>query len=223
MVKKLSTRRTLKPIRILIVDDFPIVRRGLRSLLSIYSDFEIVAEAEAAARALELATQDAPDVALIDIGLPDMSGIDLARELAGVSPETRTIILSRYDDEEHLTRAIQAGAYAYLRKSDADETLVSAIHAVHRGERLISPELLTRVLEEFAELRQNQIQQQFGLDEQDVLVLKMIVAGATNDEICNKLNWSKATIKRHIQHIFEKFGVASRTEAAAEAVRRGLI
>src|SRR5919199_4042833 len=107
MLKKAASRQDGQAIRILIVDDFPIVRRGLRSLLSIYSDFEIDGEAEAAAHALELAMHDAPDVALIDIGLPDMSGIELARELARESPQTRTIILSRYDDEDHLTRAIQ--------------------------------------------------------------------------------------------------------------------
>lgn len=214
---------TRQPIRILIVDDHPVVRQGLHSLLSNHADLQIVAEAEQAQQALAIAKQDPPDVVLLDIRLPGVNGIEAARQLYRECPQTRVIMLTSYDDDEYLVGALEAGARAYLLKSVSDETLVWTIRAVHRGERLISPELLDRVLHQFAQVRHQQIQQEVGLSDQDVEVLRMVAAGASNEEIGKRLGWSTASIKRKVQHIFDTLGVTTRAQAAAEAVRRGLV
>ena len=212
-----------QPIRILIVDDHPIVRQGLHSLLSNHADLQIIAEAAQAQQALAIAKQDPPDVVLLDIRLPGVNGIEAARQLYRECPQTRVIMLTSYDDDEYLVGALEAGARAYLLKSVSDETLVWTIRAVHRGERLISPELLDRVLHQFAQVRHQQIQQEVGLSDQDVEVLRMVAAGASNEEIGKRLGWSIASIKRKVQHIFDTLGVTTRAQAAAEAVRRGLV
>jgi two-component system response regulator DevR len=211
------------PIRILVVDDHPVVRQGLRSLLSGHSDLQIVAEASHAQEALAAARQESPDVVLLDIRLPGATGVEVARQLQRDFPDMHLIMLTSYDDDEYLVGAMQAGAQAYLLKSVSDETLVWTIRAVSRGERLISPELLDRMLRQFAQVRYHQIQQEAGLSDQDLQVLHRVVAGASNDEIARELGWSKASIKRKVQHIFDQLGVMSRTQAAAEAVRRGLV
>ncbi len=211
------------PIRILVVDDHPVVRQGLRSLLSGHPDLQIVAEAGHAHDALAAARQESPDVVLLDIRLPGVTGVEVARQLQRDFPEMHLIMLTSYDDDEYLIGAMQAGAQAYLLKSVSDETLVWTIRAVYRGERLISPELLDRMLRQFAQVRTHQIQQEAGLSDQDLQVLQRVVAGASNDEIARELGWSKASIKRKVQHIFDQLGVMTRTQAAAEAVRRGLV
>lgn len=212
-----------RPIRILVVDDHPVVRQGLRSLLSNHPDLQIIGEADHAQQALDLARREQPDVALLDIRLPGMTGIEVARRLRQDCPETRIIMLTSYDDDEYLIGALEADVQAYLLKSVSDETLVWTIRSVHRGERLISPEVLDRVLHQFAQVRHHQIQQEVGLSDQDIQVLRRVAAGASNDQIGRELGWSKASIKRKVQHIFDQLGVTTRAQAAAEAVRRGLI
>ncbi|HLW03270.1 MAG TPA: response regulator transcription factor [Ktedonobacterales bacterium] len=212
-----------RPIRILIVDDHPVVRQGLRSLLSNHADLQIIAEAGQAQEAFAAVKQDSPDIVLLDIRLPGMTGIEVARQIHRDYPHIRIIMLTSYDDDEYLVGALQAEAQAYLLKSVSDETLVWTIRAVHRGERLISPELLERMLRQFAQVRYQQIQQEVGLSDQDIQVLQRVAAGASNEEIAKELGWSRASIKRKVQHIFDQLGVMTRAQAAAEAVRRGLV
>lgn len=212
-----------QPIRILVVDDHPVVRQDLRSLLSNHPDLQIIGEAAHAQQALDMARREYPDVVLLDIRLPGMTGIEVARRLRQDCPETRIIMLTSYDDDEYLIGALEADVQAYLLKSVSDDTLVWTIRTVHRGERLISPEVLDRVLHQFAQVRRHQIQQEVGLSDQDIQVLRRVAAGASNDEIGRELGWSKASIKRKVQHIFDQLGVTTRAQAAAEAVRRGLI
>ncbi len=212
-----------RPIRILIVDDHPVVRQGLRSLLSNHADLQIVAEAGQAQQALAAVKQENPDIVLLDIRLPGMTGLEVARQMHREHPHIRIIMLTSYDDDEYLVGALQADAQAYLLKSVSDETLVWTIRAVHRGERLISPELLDRMLRQFAQVRYQQIQQEVGLSDQDIQVLQRVAAGASNEEIAKELGWSRASIKRKVQHIFDQLGVMTRAQAAAEAVRRGLV
>jgi two-component system response regulator DevR len=212
-----------QPIRILVVDDHPVVRQGLRSLLSNHPDLQIIGEAAHAQQALDMARREYPDVVLLDIRLPGVTGIEVARRLRQDCPETRIIMLTSYDDDEYLIGALEADVQAYLLKSVSDDTLVWTIRTVHRGERLISPEVLDRVLHQFAQVRRHQIQQEVGLSDQDIQVLRRLAAGASNDEIGRELGWSKASIKRKVQHIFDQLGVTTRAQAAAEAVRRGLI
>lgn len=211
------------PIHVVVVDDHPIVRQGLRSLLSSYPDLEIVGEAGTFGEAADLVRREQPDVVLIDIRLPDANGIKLARRLRDDMPRTRTIILTSYDDDEYLSGAVEAGADGYLLKSASDDMLVSAIRSVHQGERLLSPELLDHVLEEFAASRRMLVQKELGLTDEEIRVLRLVADGASNDEIADALNWSKSSIKRKLQYIFEQLEVTGRAHAAAEAVRRGLI
>ncbi|HEU5368023.1 MAG TPA: response regulator transcription factor [Ktedonobacterales bacterium] len=212
-----------QPIRILIVDDHPVVRQGLRSLLSNHPDLQIIAEAGHAQQAFAAVKQENPDIVLLDIRLPGMTGIEVARQMHREYPHIRIIILTSYDDDEYLVGALQAEAQAYLLKSVSDETLVWTIRAVHRGERLISPELLDRMLRQFAHVRYQQVKQEVGLSDQDIQVLQRMAAGASNEEIARELGWSRASIKRKVQHIFDQLGVMTRAQAAAEAVRRGLV
>lgn len=212
-----------QPIRILVVDDHPIVRQGVRSLLSTYPDVQIVAEADNPRHALEAALHHRPDVVLLDIRLPGATGIEVTRRLRESLPHVRIILLTSYDDDEYLIGAVQAGAHGYLLKSVSDDMLLWAIRAVHRGERLLSPDLLDRVLRQFAESRRSQIQGEIGLGDEDIRVLHMLADGASNDTIGVALNWSKTSVKRKVQHIFDRLGVTTRAQAAAEAVRRGLI
>jgi two-component system response regulator DevR len=212
-----------QPIRILIVDDHPVVRQGLRSLLSNHPDLQIIAEAGHAQQAFAAVKQENPDIVLLDIRLPGMTGIEVARQMRREYPHIRIIMLTSYDDDEYLIGATQAEAQAYLLKSVSDETLVWTIRAVHRGERLISPELLDRMLRQFAQVRYQQVKQEVGLSDQDIQVLQRVAAGASNEEIARELGWSRASIKRKVQHIFDQLGVMTRAQAAAEAVRRGLV
>ena len=211
------------PIRILIVDDHPVVRQGLRSLLSNHADLFIVGEADHARVVPDLVRHTMPDVVLLDIRLPGMNGIELAKLLHQEFPQIHLIVLTNYDDDVYLIGAMEAGAQAYLLKSVSDDTLVMTIHAVQRGERLISPEMLSRVLDQFAQLRQNQVQQEIGLTDLDIQILRRLADGVSNDEIGRELGWSTASIKRKVQHIFDQLGVTTRPQAAAEAVRRHLI
>jgi DNA-binding NarL/FixJ family response regulator len=212
-----------KPIRILVIDDHPVVRQGLRSLLSNHADLQIVAEADNLTQALEATLQHRPHVVLLDIRLPGTTGIEVARKLHQAHPQARILVLTSYDDDEYLLGALEAGADGYLLKNVSDEGLVEAIHAVHRGERLISPALVDRMLRQFAEVRHSQVQSEAGLSNEDIAMLRMVAAGASNEEIAAALCCSTTSAKRKAQAIFEKLGATTRTQAAVEAVRRGLI
>lgn len=199
-----------EPIRILVVDDHPIVRQGLRSLLANYPDLLIVGEAEQLRQAVETAQARQPDVVLLDIRLADTTGIEVARALHREVPNARVIMLTSYDNDEYLVDALQAGAIGYLLKSVSDDRLVSAIRAAYQGDRLINPSLLNHVLQQFAEMRHSQARQEIGLSDEDIRVLGLIAGGASNEEIVAALNWSTASVKRKLQHIFESLGVGGR-------------
>jgi DNA-binding NarL/FixJ family response regulator len=211
-----------RPIRILVVDDHPIVRQGLRSLLSAYSDLRIVAEAGSPQEAIQAAVRYKPDVVLLDVRLPGATGVEVARQLQHECPSANVILLTSFDDDEILHGALEVGVRGYLLKSVSDDMIVWSIRAVYRGERLISPEMMDRMLSQFSQMRASQIQAEVGLSEQDVEVLRRLAAGASNDEIGLELGWSKASVKRKVQHIFDQLRVTTRAQAAAEAVRRGL-
>lgn len=211
-----------RPIRILVVDDHPIVREGLRSLLSAYSDLRIVAEAGSPQEAIKAAVRYRPDVVLLDVRLPGATGVEVARQMRHDCPTANVILLTSFDDDEILRGALEVGVRGYLLKSVSDDMIVWSIRAVYRGERLISPEMMDRMLSQFSQMRAAQIQAEVGLSEQDVEVLRRMTAGASNDEIGLELGWSKASVKRKVQHIFDQLGVTTRAQAAAEAVRRGL-
>ncbi len=216
-------REARKPIRVLIVDDHPVVRQGLQSLLSNYPDIQVAGEADTGLGALEEAALLQPDVVLLDIRLPGASGMDVARQLRQQNPQARIIILTAYEDDEYLIGALQAGAHGYLLKSTSHQTLAEAIRNAHAGRRVLSPSLVDGVLRQFEELARESLVSQSGLSESEFEILPLLAEGATNKEMAERLYWSEATVKRKIGDTLAKLGVSNRAQAVAEAIRRGLI
>lgn len=211
------------PIRVLIVDDHPIVRRGLQSLLSAYPEIEIVGEAVDAAAALQAVQDLAPEVILLDIQMAGVDGIEIASRILRAAAQSKIIILTAYDNDEYILGAFRAGAYAYLLKNSMDETVVETIRLVHQGRRLLSPSLMDQVLRQFHILAQAQASHQHELSPEDVRVLALIANGATNEEIAKETHWSESTVKRKIEEIALTLGARNRAQAVAIAVREGLI
>jgi len=210
----------MESIRVMVVDDHPIVRQGVRSLLSNYPDLTLVGEADSAAGALELAERVAPDVILLDIRMPGMSGVETARLLCRQCPGAKVLMLTSFDDQEYVVGALQAGAHGYILKSASDETLVGAVRAVYRGERALSPPVMERVVHQFTEYSRERAS---GFSHEERRILQLLAAGASNPKIAAELYLSETTVKRKLQDIFEKLEVTTRAQAAAEAVRRGVV
>ena len=213
----------METIRVLIVDDHPIVRQGVRSVLANHPDIDVVGEADGSASLFANIAALNPDIILLDIRMPGQNGIEITQRLKREHPQVKVILLTTYDDEEFLFGALRAGAEGYLLKSASNEVLASAIRQVGSGERLLSPGLLGKVMREFQDLAKEKTRADSGLSEQELEVLRMIADGATNKEIAEKLYWSEVTVKRKVQDILEKMGVANRAQAVAEASKRGLL
>jgi len=213
----------MQPIRVFLVDDHPVVRQGIRSLLSSFSDIQVVGEADSSFVVASQMEPAQPDVLLLDIRLGGANGIEVARKLRREQPSVKIIILTTYDDAEYLQQALAADVHGYLLKSASHEQLAEAIRAVHRGERLLSPPLVSKVMEQFGHLARIRSREESGLSDQELQVLREIANGANNRQIAERLFWSEATVKRKIQDIIEKLGVANRAQAIAEAIRHGWI
>jgi DNA-binding NarL/FixJ family response regulator len=210
-------------IRVMIVDDHPIVRQGIRSLLSNHADLALCAEAEQAESAIEQAKACQPDVILLDIRMPGMSGLDAIGALKWACPEAKVLMLSSFEDDEYLTRALQLGAYGYILKSASDERLVLAVRAAFNGERVLSPLMMDRLVKQVSDMGRERAQKQAGLSDEDVRLLRLVADGASNPKIGSELFLSEATVKRKLQDIFEKLGATTRAQAVAEAARRGVL
>jgi two-component system, NarL family, response regulator DevR len=212
----------IKNIRVLIVDDHPVVRQGLRSLLSQFSMIEVVGEAGDISTALTLLREAKPEVVLLDIRLGNENGIDLAQHIRRIEWPTRVIVLSSFEDSANLSLAAKAGVYGYLSKSTSPELLVEAIQAVHAGERRLSPSVGGKALEQLESLSNLQVQAEIGLSDQEIQILDLITEGASTDDMRKKLYLSERTIKRKIQDILTKLGATNRAQAVAEGFKRGL-
>lgn len=212
-----------QPIRVLIVDDHPVVRHGLNNLLSGHADIEVVGEAEDGAQVLLLIPDLKPDVILLDIKLKGQNGIEAARRVRNTYPQVKILILTTYDDEEYVHEALEVGVEGFLLKSVSHETLPGSIRAVIRGEKLISPPLISNVVTNYSKLAQEHAKREAGLTDEDLKILNSIAEGATNKDLAEQFFLSEATIKRRVQEILEKMGVNNRAQAIAEAVRRGWI
>lgn len=210
-------------IRVLLVDDHPVVRHGLRSLLANHDDVEVIGEAGDPLEADRLVQFARPDVVLLDICLGGGDGLACAREWRYTWPEMKIIVLTAYDDNEYLTHALATGAHAYLLKTTPHQGLVEAIRAVYAGHRLVSPRLIDPVLEQFAQMAREQARLASGLSPHEIEVLRLLAQGASLRDVADHLFWSEATVKRKIQDAQEKLGAANRVQAVAEAIRRGLI
>ncbi len=199
------------------------VRRGLRSLLSAYPEIQVVGEAEDGPGASRACAHLSPDIILLDIKMPGQDGVQVAGELLKQAPQAKIIFLTAFEDEEYLLSAFRAGAYAYLLKNTSDETVVEAIRLVFQGKRLLSPTLMDSVLKQFQSLAKSKETEPIGLSEKERTVLKMLSEGATNEEIAKQVYWAERTVKRIVEEIVSKMGARNRTQAVAEAVRRGLL
>jgi two-component system response regulator DevR len=212
-----------KPINVLIVDDHPVVRHGLRNLLNPHMDIQIVAEAEDGAQVIPLLTEKQVDLILLDIKMRGQNGIEIARRVHASFPEVKIIILTTYDDESYLNQALEAGVDGFLLKSVSHEILPDSIRSVMQGAKLLSPPLVSTVMSNYQKLAHEHALREAGLDSQDLEILAAIAQGASNKELAEQFFWSQATVKRRVQEITEKLNAANRVQAAAEAIRRGWI
>ena len=202
-------------IRILLVDDHRVVRVGLRVMIGNEPDMEVVAEAGDGPSALAAHAAHNPDITLMDLRLPDVSGPDLIAGIRKVDPEARFIVLTSYDAEEDVFRAIQAGAQGYLLKGTFPEGILEeAIRAVHAGRRVIPPEIAARLADRVSIP---------PLTPRELAVLELVARGMSNREIAASLSTEPGTIKTHLGRIYAKLGVGDRTAAALIGIRRGLV
>jgi DNA-binding NarL/FixJ family response regulator len=207
-------------MRILIADDHGIVRSGLRMLLERQPDLEVVAEAADGIEARDLAVGERPDLAILDVKMPHLTGLQATREIRDQAPEVSVLILSMHDDERYLFEALKAGASGYVLKSQADQDLIDAIRAVDRGEPFLTPDaqqaLIKDVLERGAERGSE-------LTPREEEVVKLAAEAHTNREIAGILGLSEKTVENHRAHAMRKLGLRDRTELVRYAIRRGLI
>jgi len=212
-------------IRIVLVDDHEVVRQGLRMLLENEVDLDIVGEADTASDAIMLAAQLKPDVVLMDIGLPDMTGIEATREVKVVSPETSVIALTIFEDEEYFFKMLDAGANGYVPKRAAPEELITAIHVAYQGDVYLYPSMAKILVKDFlgggGQKRDKNYLNGLTSREQEVLVL--LAEGESNAEIGGNLSISPKTVARHRENIMAKLNLHSRTELVKYAIRKGII
>jgi DNA-binding NarL/FixJ family response regulator len=209
--------------RILIADDHAIVRSGLKRVLDAKPDLEVVAEAENGADAVEKALAEDVHLAILDVSMPRMTGIQAAEELHKRKPELKTLMLSMHDSEQFLFEALKAGASGYVLKSGADEDIVEAVRAAMRGDSYLYPSAVTTLVRDYVD-RGGRGEEQFDvLTPRELEVLKLIAEANTSKEIAEKLFISIKTVDRHRQNILDKLGMRDRVELTRYAIRRGLI
>jgi DNA-binding NarL/FixJ family response regulator len=212
-------------IRILLADDHTVMRAGLRLLLERQPDMVVVAEAADGRRALELVETETPDVAVMDIAMPILNGIEATRQIAAKRPELPVVILSMHSDESYVMRALKAGAKAYLLKDSAEADLIRAVRAVREGKSFFSPAVSRMLLEDYV----HQLQQRGEEDSYELLttrereLLQLLAEGKSNKDVANLLNVSVYTVETHRAHILQKLGLHTVPDLILYAVRKGII
>ncbi|MBA3074431.1 MAG: response regulator transcription factor [Anaerolineae bacterium] len=207
-------------IKIVIADDHLIIRQGLKLILETESDFDLVGEAGDGAEALQICAQTHPQVVLMDLRMPGMDGLTAIEKLHVDQPETAVVILTTFNEDDLLIRGLQAGAKGYLLKDTTRETLFNAIRAAARGETLLSPETMLRLLNQ-VERPSRLVIDDINLTEREQQVLKAVALGERSKEVAFKLGISERTVKAHLASIYNKLGVDSRAAAIAIAAQRG--
>jgi NarL family two-component system response regulator YdfI len=211
-------------IRVMITDDHLIVREGLRLILETADDIEVVGEAVDGAECLELVSKLNPDVILMDLQMPRMDGITAIEHLRKDHPQIAIVILTTYNEDDLMIRGLQSGARGYLLKDSSRENLLDAIHAAAKGETLLKPDILARVLApQTAPKPASTPQTDSTLTERELEVLQSAARGERNKEIAYKLGITERTVKAHLQSIYQKYGVDSRAAAVAVAAHKGLL
>jgi DNA-binding NarL/FixJ family response regulator len=208
-------------MRILIADDHGIVRGGLRLLLDRQPDMEVVAEARDGVEALELTLAERPDVCVLDVAMPRMTGIQAAREIKSHAPDTHVLVLSMHDDERYVFEALKAGASGYVLKREADQDLVTAVRAVERGEPFLTNAAERSLVREWMADDSPGPTERLSPREQEVV--KLIAEAFTNRQIAETLHVSEKTVESHRTNVFRKLGMRDRVELVRYAIRRGLV
>ncbi len=213
----MSDDRTSAPIRVLIVDDHPVVRDGLRGLFAGDPDFEVVAEASDGADAISRTEAFRPDVVLMDLHMPTLDGVSATREIVERDLGSRVLVVTTYDTESDVLPAIEAGATGYVLKDTPRDELRDAVRAAAAGETVLSPPVARQLV---GQVRQPP---RGSLSERELEILKLVAGGATNKAVAGELFISEATVKTHLLHAFKKLGVHHRAAAVAAAYERGLL
>ena len=206
-----------RTIRILLADDHPVVRDGLRGMLASEDGFQVVGEAASGAEAVAVCDRERPDVVLMDLQMPEMDGATATAEITARFPDTRVLVLTTYDTDSDILRAVEAGATGYLLKDTPRERLFPAIQAAARGETVLAPAVATRLVSRMRRPAEE------ALTAREVEVLELVARGSSNADIAAALFISEATVKTHLLHTFAKLGVDDRTAAVVAALERGII
>ena len=212
-------------IKILIADDHAVVRDGTRRILEHEADLGVVAEASDGEEAVRLATRFKPDVAIIDIAMPKLDGIEATRQIKALCPAVTVLILTAYDDDQFIFSLLEAGAAGYLLKSVRGQELIDAVRAVHAGESVLHPSIARKVLNRFV-LAPDKPQEKAPLEvlsEREMEVIRLATRGLSNQDIAEELHLSIRTVQGHLGHIFNKLQVSSRTEAVVRALKEGWV
>jgi NarL family two-component system response regulator LiaR len=209
------------PIRVLVVDDHVVVRKGIQALLATEPDVEVVGEAENGREAVAEAERLQPDVILMDLVMPEMDGIEAIHRITALQPEARILVLTSFAADDKVLPAIKAGALGYLLKDSGPEELVDAIHQVQRGESSLHPAIARKLLQELSRPSDRPPAPE-PLTEREVEVLQLVARGRSNREIAEELTISEATARTHVSNILSKLHLASRTQAVLYALREGL-
>ncbi|MBI3929228.1 MAG: response regulator transcription factor [Armatimonadetes bacterium] len=215
------------PTRVLLVDDHPLVREGVRARLSKFDEFEIIGEAASGEEALEKVPKLLPDLVLMDVRMPGMGGLEATRRLKQTQPQVSVVVLTMHESEENLVEAILAGAAGYITKESGPDHLVEALRSVVGGSSVIPTALLSRSLEILSQREADSAslpkEPSEPLTPREVEVLQLLAEGHSNKEIADRLVVVEATVKKHVHNIIQKFGVSDRTQAAIQAFRMGLV
>lgn len=210
--------------KVLLADDHPIVLRGLRDLLNAEADFRVVAEAGDGAEAVQMAIDDDVDLAVLDVSMPRMTGLQAAQEIHGRRPDLRVLMLSMHDNEQILYEALRAGASGFVLKTAADRDLVNACRAAMRGEMFLHAGAVTALVSDYLDrVRRGEAGSLDPLTPREVEVVKLVAEGHTSDEIAEMLVISRKTVDRHRANVLEKLGMRDRVDLTRYAIRRGLI
>lgn len=203
--------------RILLIDDHPVVREGLSGMLAGQPDFEIVGQGADGSQAVSMNAELRPDVVLMDLRMPGMDGVDAIQEIKAAMPDTNILVLTTYDSDADIVRAVEAGATGYLLKDTPREELFRAVRAAARGESVLAPAVAARLMTRMrAPAEEN-------LTAREIEVLDLVSKGNSNKQVARSLHISTATVKTHLIHIFDKLGVKDRTSAVTAALEKGIL